>query len=186
MRERHTSNRPRFAIAALAVLAALAFAPRGGFAAGDQPPPSFPKPNSESKAKTPKPKPKPKPQASALPDDQIYSLGYWQAKGGDHATALATLRSASNQADPRIQTMIAYCLRKLGRVEEALPYYFAALAADPKRTTTRQYLGEAYLQIGQPDQAKQQLAEIAKRCGIACEDYQLLKDAIAKFDGTAG
>jgi predicted Zn-dependent protease len=184
MLERRTGSRPRIAIAALAALAAFAFAPRGSFAAGDQPPPSLPKPTSESKAK--KPKPKPKPKSSALPDDQIYSLGYWQAKGGDYAAALATLRSASNQADPRIQTMVGYCLRKLGRVDEALPYYFAALATDPKRTTTRQYLGEAYLQIGQPDQAKQQLAEIAKRCGTACEDYQLLKDAIAKFEGTAG
>jgi tetratricopeptide (TPR) repeat protein len=182
MLERHTSS--RLSIAALAVLAALAFAPQGGFAAGEQPPPSLPKPKPASKAKTPKPKPKPK--SSALPDDQIYSLGYWQAKAGDHATALATLRSAGNQADPRIQTMIGYCLRKLGRVDEALPYYLAALAADPKRTTTRQYLGEAYLQIGQSDLAKQQLAEIAKRCGTACEDYQLLKDAIAKFEGTAG
>jgi predicted Zn-dependent protease len=184
MLERRTSSRPRIAIAALAALAAFAFAPQGSFAAGDQPPPSFPKPTSESKAK--KPKPKPKPKSSALPDDQIYSLGYWQAKGGDYAAALTTLGSASNQADPRIQTMIGYSLRKLGRVDEALPYYFAALTTDPKRTTTRQYLGEAYLQIGQPDQAKQQLAEIAKRCGTACEDYQLLKDAIAKFEGPAG
>jgi predicted Zn-dependent protease len=184
MLECRTSSRPRIAIAALAALAAFAFAPQGSFAAGDQPPPSFPKPTSESKAK--KPKPKPKPKSSALPDDQIYSLGYWQAKGGEYAAALTTLRSASNQADPRIQTMIGYSLRKLGRVDEALPYYFAALATDPKRTTTRQYLGEAYLQIGQPDQAKQQLAEIAKRCGTACEDYQLLKDAIAKFEGPAG
>ena len=184
MLERRTSSRPRIAIAALAALAAFAFAPQGSFAAGDQPPPSFPKPTSESKAK--KPKPKPKPKSSALPDDQIYSLGYWQAKGGDYAAALTTLRSASNQADPRIQTMIGYSLRKLGRVDEALPYYLAALATDPKRTTTRQYLGEAYLQIGRPDQAKQQLAEIAKRCGTACEDYQMLKDAIAKFEGPTG
>jgi predicted Zn-dependent protease len=184
MLERRTSSRPRIAIAALAALAAFAFAPRASLAAGDQPPPSVPKPTSQSKVK--KPKPKPKPKSSALPDDQIYSLGYWQAKGGEYAAALATLGLASNQADPRIQTMIGYSLRKLGRVDEALPYYFAALATDPKRTTTRQYLGEAYLQIGRPDQAKQQLAEVAKRCGTACEDYQLLKDAIAKFEGTAG
>ena len=184
MLERRTSSRPRIAIAALAALAAFAFAPRASLAAGDQPPPSVPKPTSQSKVK--KPKPKPKPKSSALPDDQIYSLGYWQAKGGDYAAALTTLRSASNQADPRIQTMIGYSLRKLGRVDEALPYYFAALTTDPKRTTTRQYLGEAYLQIGRPDQAKQQLAEVAKRCGTACEDYQMLKDAIAKFEGTAG
>ena len=186
MLERRTSSRPRIAIAALAALAAFAFAPQGSLAAGDQPPPTLPKPTSGSKAKTPKPKPKTKPKSSALQDDQIYSLGYWQAKGGEYAAALTTLRSASNQADPRIQTMIGYSLRKLGRVDEALPYYFAALATDPKRTTTRQYLGEAYLQIGRPDQAKQQLAEVAKRCGTACEDYQLLKDAIAKFEGTAG
>jgi len=184
MLERRTSSRSRIAIAALAALAAFAFAPQGTFAAGDQPPPSAPKPTTQSKTK--KPKPKPKPKSSALPDDQIYSLGYWQAKGGEYAAALATLHSASDQADPRIQTMIGYSLRKLGRVDEALPYYFAALATDPKRTTTRQHLGEAYLQIGQPDQAKQQLAEIAKRCGTACEDYQLLKDAIAKFEGVRG
>jgi predicted Zn-dependent protease len=183
MLERRIS-RSRVFIAALAALAAFAFAPRGSFAAGDQPPPTFPKPKSETKAK--KPKPKPKPKSSALPDDQIYGVGYWQAKGGDYATALATLRSARNQADPRIQTMIGYSLRKLGRVDEALRYYFAALATDPTRTTTRQYLGEAYLQIGRPDEAKQQLAEIAKRCGTACEDYELLKDAIAKFEATAG
>ena len=29
---------------------------------------------------------------------------------------------------------------------------------------------------------EQQLAEIAKRCGIACEDYQLLAGEIAKFE----
>ena len=152
-------------------LAAFAFAPESTFAAGDPPPP---------------PKPKPKPKDSFLNDDKIYSLGYWQAKGGEHAAALETLRSASNQADPRIQTMIGFALRKLGRVEEAMGYYQKVLAAHPDRTNTRQYLGEAFLQKGEPAKAKEQLAEIAKRCGIACEDYQLLADEIAKFESKAG
>ena len=39
---------------------------------------------------------------------------------------------------------------------------------------------------GEPAKAKQQLAEIAKRCGVACEDYRLLADEIAKFEGKAG
>jgi predicted Zn-dependent protease len=60
------------------------------------------------------------------------------------------------------------------------------LAAHPDRTTTRQYLGEAYLQIGEPGKAKEQLAEIARRCGTACEDYQLLAEEIAKFEKEAG
>jgi predicted Zn-dependent protease len=154
-------------------LAIFAFAPQTSFAVSDPPPPEQPQP---------KPKATPKPKNSSLYDDQIYSLGYWQAKGGEYTAALKTLRSASNQADPRVETMIGFSLRKLGRVDEAMDYYLAVLAAHPDRTTTRQYLGEAFLQLGQPDKAKQQLAEIANRCGIACEDYQLLADEIAKFE----
>ena len=65
-------------------------------------------------------------------------------------------------------------------------YYHKVLAAHPDRTNTRQYLGEAFLQKGEPAKAKEQLAEIARRCGIACEDYQLLADEIAKFESKAG
>ena len=65
-------------------------------------------------------------------------------------------------------------------------YYQRVLAAHPDRTTTRQYLGEAFLQIGDPGRAREQLAEISKRCGVACEDYQLLADEIAKYERTAG
>jgi len=56
----------------------------------------------------------------------------------------------------------------------------------PDRTTTRQYLGEAFLQIGDPVRAREQLAEISKRCGVACEDYQLLADEITKYEKAAG
>ena len=133
-----------------------------------------------------KDKDKGKDKTGSLSDDQIYSLGYWQAKGGEYAAALDTLRSARNQSDPRVETMIGFSLRKLGRVDEAMGYYNRVLAAYPDRTTTRQYLGEAFLQIGAPDKAKEQLGEIAKRCGIGCEDYRLLATEIAKFEGKAG
>jgi predicted Zn-dependent protease len=82
--------------------------------------------------------------------------------------------------------MIGFSLRKLGRIDEAMGYYQKVLAAHPDRTNTRQYLGEAFLQKGEPAKAKEQLAEIAKRCGVACEDYQLLADEIAKFESKAG
>jgi predicted Zn-dependent protease len=170
MLERHG---PKWLCVAFAALAIVAFAPRTSLAVMDPPAPEQPQP---------KPKSKPKSKSSSLYDDQIYSLGYWQAKGGEYAAALATLRSAGDQTDPRVQTMMGFSLRKLGRVDEAMDYYLAVLAAHPDRTTTRQYLGEAFLQLGQPDNAKQQLAEIAKRCGVACEDYQLLAGEIAKFE----
>jgi tetratricopeptide (TPR) repeat protein len=163
-------------------LAIVAFAPEGSFAVSD--PPQEP-PKDQNKPK-PKPKPKQKPKDSSLNQDQIYSLGYWQAKSGDHASALATLRSAPNQDDPRVLTMIGFALRKQGNVEEAMGYYFRALAKRPEATTTRQYLGEAYLQVGDVTKAREQLAEIAKRCGTACEDYTLLADEIVKYERARG
>src|SRR5262245_8410657 len=175
---------PKWLSVAAAALTVLAFTPAAVFAVGDDPPkPSSNQPKPKSKSK---PKPKPKSKDSGLQQDEIYSLGYWQAKRGEYAAALATLRSAPDAADPRIETMIGFSLRKLGRVEDGMVYYQRVLATHPERTTTRQYLGEAFLQINQPDKAKEQLAEIAKRCGVACEDYQLLADEIAKFENSSG
>jgi len=170
---------------AAAGLTVLAFTSATTLAVGDDPPPKPSSSQGKSKPKS-KTKPKSKGKETGLNQDEIYSLGYWQAKRGDYAAALATLRSAPEATDPRVETMIGFSLRKLGRVEEAMAYYQRVLAAHPERTTTRQYLGEAFLQIGEPDKAKEQLGEIGKRCGVACEDYQLLAEEIAKFEQRSG
>jgi predicted Zn-dependent protease len=158
-------------------LTVAAFTPQDTWGAADPPPESPPPKERPKKAKEKKKEEK----SGALDQDQTYSLGYWQAKSGQYEAALATLQSAQDQSDPRIQTMVGFTLRKLGRVDEAFGYYFRALARRPDATTTRQYLGEAYLQIGDVTRAREQLAEIGRRCGTACEDYTALADEIAKF-----
>jgi tetratricopeptide (TPR) repeat protein len=117
-------------------------------------------------------------QASLQDDAGKYALGYWLAKDGKYAEALTILRAAENQADPTVQTMIGFSLRKLGHVDEAMAYYTAALSTNPELTSTRQYLGEAFLQQGDRQAARGQLAEIASRCGTTCTDYRLLSKAI--------
>jgi predicted Zn-dependent protease len=181
----------RWLLAAAAALAIGAVTPQTTWAVGDEP--SFPPPQEKEKKQTKEKKKRKQkqkqeketkqqkePKESSLNQDQIYSLGYWQAKTGEYGTALATLQSAPDQGDPRVQTMIGFSLRKLGRVDEAFGYYRKALATRPDATTTRQYLGEAYLQIGDVARAREQLAEIARRCGTACEDYTALAEEIAK------
>jgi tetratricopeptide (TPR) repeat protein len=122
-----------------------------------------------------------KAQTKHLEDDEAaYARGYALAIAGNYAPALDALRSVGNQADPRVQTMIGFSLRNLGMVDEAIAYYTAALGTNPNLTTTRQYLGEAFLQKGDRAGAEQQLAEIARRCGISCADYKALAAAIAR------
>jgi tetratricopeptide (TPR) repeat protein len=155
--------------------ALIALAPLPSFAAGDPPKPAekcseFKEGSAEWK----------RCKAKKFKDDEeTYSVGYWMAKTGEYAEALDVLRSARDQSDPRIQTMIGFSLRKLGLVNEAMGYYAAALRADPSLTSTRQYLGEAYLHKGERAKAVEQLAEIGRRCGTTCEHYKLLADAIA-------
>ena len=43
----------------------------------------------------------------------------------------------------------------------------------------REYLGEGYAAAGKLDLAKAQLAEIEKRCGKSCEEYEDLSKAIS-------
>ena len=121
----------------------------------------------------------------AMDREDAYALGYWLAKTGEFDEALAVLTSAGDENDPRVLTMIGYATRHLGRVDEAMGYYAKALALAPNMTNTRQYLGEAFLQKGEPVRAREQLAEIATRCGEACEDYRSLAREITAFENSA-
>jgi tetratricopeptide (TPR) repeat protein len=117
--------------------------------------------------------------------EDAYALGYWLAKTGAYQEALDVLREPGGESDPRVLTMIGFSLRHLGRVEEAIGYYDRALAINENMTNTRQYLGEAFLQKGEPARAGRQLAEIGARCGVSCEDYRSLASAIAAYGAKA-
>ena len=88
------------------------------------------------------------------------------------------LSLAANQDDPRILNYKGYSTRKLGDVEGGLVFYQAALRIDPNYNLAREYMGEAYLQLGQIDKAREQLSEIGSRCGTDCREYAMLKKEI--------
>ena len=125
-----------------------------------------------------------KQKRGALNDDQIYQAGYWLAQQGKYEEALAQFRKAEKQDDPRILNYIGYTTRKLGRVDEALTYYREALKLNPDYTVARAYLGEAFLEKGELTLAKQQLAEIEKRCGKTCAEFAELSAQISAFEAT--
>ena len=123
-------------------------------------------------------------QSGQLNDDQVYQAGYWLAQSGKYNEALAQFKKAKNQNDPRILNYIGYSTRKLGRVAEAMTYYRKALKINPDYTVARAYLGEAYLEQGKVDMAKEQLAEIKKRCGNSCVEFTTLSGQIKSFVST--
>lgn len=102
----------------------------------------------------------------------IYDYGKSLAKSGEYALAISALRMAPDQNDPRVLNYLGYSHRKLGKMDEALGYYQAAIAQDPDFSLVREYLGEAYIQIGLLEQAREQLSEIERICGgRSCGEY---------------
>ena len=75
--------------------------------------------------------------------------------------------------------LLGYSYRKSGDATTALDYYNQALAMEPKHLGANEYLGELYLEMKQPDKAKERLAVLKNACGD-CDEYQELENAIKK------
>jgi tetratricopeptide (TPR) repeat protein len=122
------------------------------------------------------------PKHAMLDDESIFEAGRDLAYAGRYDEAINVLTMAANKRDPRILNFLGYAHRKSGRVNVGLGYYQEALRIDPNYTLVREYLGEAYLQIGDMRDARGQLAEIEKRKGRDCEEYRVLSAQIDKAE----
>lgn len=78
---------------------------------------------------------------------------------------------------------LGYSHRKLGELDQALVYYTRALAADPKHRGANAYLGELYLQMGDPARAEAQLERLDSLCFFGCDELDRLKAAIQQHRG---
>jgi Flp pilus assembly protein TadD len=101
-------------------------------------------------------------------------------KANDYAAALAELRDMAEdtqQAD--VYNLLGYTLRKTGDFKTSLTYYTKALDLQPDHKAAREYLGELYVETGDLEKAKQQLAVLAKLCPGGCEEREDLQKAIS-------
>ena len=70
--------------------------------------------------------------------------------------------------------------RNQKKYDESLVAYKQALTLNPKHKGAHEYIGEAYIQMGQLDKAKEHLAILDKLCFFSCEEYRDLKKAITQ------
>jgi cytochrome c-type biogenesis protein CcmH/NrfG len=102
-------------------------------------------------------------------------------RAGDYNQAIATaqdyLQDSPHDADG--YNLLGYSLRKLGNFPQAKRAYDRALRLDPGHVGAHEYLGELYVQTGQIDKAKAQLATLEKICGTDCTEYRMLAQSIA-------
>ena len=119
--------------------------------------------------------------SAALTDEDLYLAGRDLGQEARYVEALQLFFRMKNREQAKVLSSIGYSTRKLGDIDKGINYYHQALERDPDYTKARQYLGEAYLQKGDVGKAKEQLIEIANRCGGPCDDYELLVKAITAY-----
>jgi len=98
--------------------------------------------------------------------------------GAIAAFEFAGLRDPTN-AD--IQNYTGYAYRRLHQMGPAIGHYQKALMLNSRHRSAHEHLGEAYLVLGEPARAQQQLAALQNLCLIPCEEYEDLKRAIAAY-----
>jgi tetratricopeptide (TPR) repeat protein len=119
-----------------------------------------------------------KAERGVLPDKAFAENAFALAKAERYAEALAVLDLLQDPNTAVALNYRGYATRKLGRVDEGIGYYRKSVALNPRYTKVREYLGEAYVIKGDMVSAKAQLRAIKGICGIDCEQYKHLADAI--------
>ena len=148
------------------ILAAL-LAPGAGLAAGDS-----------------------SPATPAAPRDPVLERVSDATARNDWAAAQGILKDAV-QRNPRnadYHNLYAYTLRKGANPDMSLVFkhYNEALAIDSSHRGAHEYLGEAYLMVGNVAKAKEQLGVLDKLCFFPCDEYSELKKSIADYEAKRG
>lgn len=115
--------------------------------------------------------------------DPDYQAGLAAVKSQDWAQVVdrmgAYIKRKPDDADGWNELGHAY--RRMGRIDPALDAYGKALKINPAHRGAREYLGEAYLQMGDLPRAEEQLKVLDRLCFFSCEQYRDLKRSIADY-----
>ena len=106
-------------------------------------------------------------------------------KSKDYQGALAELT-------PKLQTyqhadvynLMGFSLRKTGDRKQAYTFYRKALDFDPGHKGALEYLGELYVETGQIDKARENVAQLKQLCPGGCEELADLEQTIAAVSKT--
>jgi Flp pilus assembly protein TadD len=127
--------------------------------------------------------------APAEPKDPVLEKVSAATARKDWAGAQAALAPAlaANPQNASYHNLYAYSIRKGANPDMSLVFkhYNEALRIDPKHKGAHEYIGEAYLMIGNVAKAKEHLAQLDKLCFFSCSEFNDLKKAIAEHEKTA-
>jgi Flp pilus assembly protein TadD len=115
--------------------------------------------------------------------DADYMAGKQALDRKDWAEATRRLQQVAvrepDNAD--IQNYLGYAYRHLKQFDAAFKHYKQALALNPRHRGAHEYIGEAYLMLGDLAGAEKHLAALRDICLLPCEELDDLNAAVVAF-----
>ena len=124
--------------------------------------------------------------SSTAPKDPVIERAAAATAKKDWPAAQAILKEAlqKNPNNASYHNLYAYSVRKDANPDMSVVFkhYNEALRLDPKHRGAHEYIGEAYLMVGNVGKAKEHLGVLDKLCFFPCSEYSDLKKAIAAHE----
>jgi len=100
------------------------------------------------------------------------------------AAAVTSAGLAQKPDNAEYHNLYAFALRKGPNpdMDQVFAHYQEALRLNPDHRGAHEYIGEAYLMVGNLDKAKEHLAVLDRLCFFGCEEYDDLKKAVAAYE----
>ena len=105
-------------------------------------------------------------------------------KNWPRATSVLRDALAKDAGNADYHNLYAYTLR-MGvspAMDAVFKHYNEALRIDPKHRGAHEYIGEAYLMVGNPGKAREHLKTLDGLCFFGCDEFGKLKKAIAEYE----
>ncbi|HET9650992.1 MAG TPA: tetratricopeptide repeat protein [Usitatibacter sp.] len=114
--------------------------------------------------------------------DEDYAAGRKALQARDWPTAVARLSKAEvrNPDHADLHNDLGFAYRNLKQYDAAFRHYKRALQIDPRHRSAHEYIGEAYLMVGDVKSAETHLAALRGICLLGCEELKDLEGAFAK------
>jgi tetratricopeptide (TPR) repeat protein len=112
--------------------------------------------------------------------DPDYAAGAKAIEAKEWTRAIGLLNSAAlrDTRNADIQNLLGYAYRNAGELPLAFKHYSRALELNPRHRGAHEYLGEAYLMIGNRVKAEEHLAELKRICLLPCAELGTLERRI--------
>ena len=87
--------------------------------------------------------------------------------------------------NPDLHNYLGFAYRNLKQFDRAFEHYKRAIAIDPRHRGAHEYIGEAYLMVGDLPSAEKHVAALRAICLLPCEELADLEKAVARYRAVA-